>query len=414
MYSRIACSTTGETWLGICGRRLAWGSSPTGATEAVVRLLRGEDIDTVSRELGVTAATLATWRDEFLAGGQSALKSRPAHHRDAEMMRLRAKVGELMMDNEVLEYGIRRYEEELGRPPFVAAEVEGLAQTLGIERLSKSQVSVMAKSLDGMVDDFRNRPLDAGPYSYVWIDALTQRCREGGRVVNVCTAIATGVNAGGYREILGVDVFTAEDGAAWTSFLRGLVARGLSGVRLVISDDHLGLKQAIAAVLSGTGWQRCRVHLVRNLLTRVPKSAGTLVATLVRSIFAQPDHAAVWAQHTRMGEQLHERFPKAAALLADAGPDVLAFATFPREHWRQIWSNHPQERLNKEVRRRTDVVGIFPDRCTIVRLVGAVLDEQHDEWTVASRRYLSAESLKAAQAFSVEEKEVVPALAAAS
>jgi transposase-like protein len=292
--------------------------------------------------------------------------------------------------------------------------VEGLVQTLGIERLSKSQVSVMAKSLDGMVEDFRNRPLDAGPYTYVWIDALTQRCREGGRVVNVCTAIATGVNADGYREILGVDVFTAEDGAAWTSFLRGLVARGLAGVRLIISDDHLGLKQAIAAVLPGAGWQRCRVHFVRNLLTRVPKSAGTLVATLVRSIFAQPDHAAVWAQHARMVEQLEERFPEAAALLAEAGPDVLAFATFPREHWRQIWSNNPQERLNKEVRRRTDVVGIFPDRAAIVRLVGAVLAEQHDEWTVASRRYLSAESLKAAQAFVIEEKEVVPELAAAS
>ena len=292
--------------------------------------------------------------------------------------------------------------------------VEGLVQTLGIERLSKSQVSVMAKSLDGMVDEFRNRPLDAGPYTYVWIDALTQRCREGGRVVNVCTAIATGVNAEGYREILGVDVFTAEDGAAWTQFLRGLVARGLSGVRLVISDDHLGLKKAIGAVLPGAAWQRCRVHFVRNLLTRVPKSAGTLVATLVRSIFAQLDPQAVWAQHARMVEQLQERFPEAAALLAEAGPDILAFATFPREHWRQIWSNNPQERLNKEVRRRTDVVGIFPDRGAIVRLVGAVLAEQHDEWMVASRRYLGVESLKAAQVAVIEEQEVMPELAAAS
>src|ERR671923_1380397 len=292
--------------------------------------------------------------------------------------------------------------------------VEGLVQTLGIERLSRSQVSVMAKSLDGMVADFRNRPLDAGPYTYVWIDALSQRCREGGRVVNVSTAIATGVNADGYREILGVDVFTAEDGAAWTQFLRGLLARGLSGVRLVISDDHLGLKQAIDAVLPGSGWQRCRVHFVRNLLARVPKSAGTLVATLVRSIFAQPDQAAVWAQHARMVEQLEERFPDAAALLAEAAPDILAFATFPRDHWRQIWSNNPQERLNKEVRRRTDVVGIFPDRGAVIRLVGAVLAEQHDEWTVASRRYLSVESLKAAQALVVDEKEVVPELATAS
>src|SRR5919109_1841174 len=291
--------------------------------------------------------------------------------------------------------------------------VEGLVQTLGIQRLSKSQVSVMAKSLDGMVEDFRNRPLDAGPYTYIWIDALTQRCREGGRVVNVCTAIATGVNAEGYREILGVDVFTAEDGAAWTSFLRGLVARGLSGVRLVISDDHLGLKHAIAAVLPGAGWQRCRVHFVRNLLTRVPKSAQTLVATLVRSIFAQPDRDAVWAQQVRIVEQLQERFPEAASLLAEAAPDVLAFATFPREHWRQVWSNNPQERLNKEVRRRTDVVGIFPDRAAVVRLVGAVLAEQHDEWLVASRRYLSAESLKVAQTNVIDEKVVVAELAAA-
>jgi len=289
--------------------------------------------------------------------------------------------------------------------------VEGLVQTLGIAHLSKSQVSVMARTLDGMVEEFRNRPLDGGPYAYVWVDALSQRCRDGGRVVNVCTAIATGVNADGQREILGVEVFTTEDGAAWTSFLRGLVARGLSGVCLVISDNHLGLKKAIAAVLPGAGWQRCRVHFVRNLLTRVPKSAQTLVATLVRSIFAQPDQEAVWAQHGRIVEQLQERFPEAAALLAEAGPDVLAFATFPREHWRQVWSNNPQERLNREIRRRTDVVGIFPDRAAIVRLVGAVLAEQHDEWLVA-RRYLSAESLKAVQVV-IEPKEVVPELAAA-
>ena len=291
--------------------------------------------------------------------------------------------------------------------------VEGLVQTLGIQSLSKSQVSVMAKSLDGIVDEFRKRPLDAGPYTYVWVDALTQRCREGGRVVNVCTAIATGVNVDGHREILGVDVFTAEDGAAWTQFLRGLVARGLSGVLLVISDDHLGLKNAIAAVLPGAAWQRCRVHFVRNLLTRVPKSAGTLVATLVRSIFAQPEADAVWAQLNRMVEQLQEKFPAAAELLAEAGPDILAFSTFPREHWHQIWSNNPQERLNKEVRRRTDVVGIFPDRSAIVRLVGAVLAEQHDEWLVA-RRYLSAESLKLAQTVLTDKKEVVQELAAAS
>ena len=293
--------------------------------------------------------------------------------------------------------------------------VEGLVQTLGIHRLSKSQVSEMAKTLDEQVAAFRNRPLDSKHYTYVWVDALTQRCRENGRVVNVVTAIATSVNDDGRREILGVDVFTEEDGAAWTAFLRGLVARGLKGVSMVISDDHKGLKAAIAATLSGSAWQRCRVHFLRNLLTRVPKAAQDLVATFVRSIFAQPDYQAVWAQHGRIVEQLEERFADAAILLAEAGPDVLAFATFPKEHWRQIWSNNPQERLNREVRRRTDVVGIFPDRMAVIRLVGAVLAEQNDEWTVAQHRYLSVESLTKAQGAVIEKvKEVVPALAQAS
>jgi len=247
--------------------------------------------------------------------------------------------------------------------------VEGLVRSMGIEGISKSQVSEMARELDQMVEAFRSRPLDAGPYTYVWIDALSQRCREGGRVVNVSCAIATGVNADGHREIMGVDVFTSEDGASWTSFLHGLVARGLGGVKLVVSDDHLGLKQAIAAVLPGASWQRCRVHFLRNLLARVPKSAQTMVATLVRSIFDQVDANSVWVQHGRVVEQLQERFAEAAELLAEAGPDVLAFASFPHEHWRQIWSNNPQERLNKEVRRRTDVVGIFPNRAAIIRLL---------------------------------------------
>ena len=242
------------------------------------------------------------------------------------------------------------------------------------------------------VAEFRNRPLDAGPYTYVWLDALFHKVREGGRVVSVATVVATGVNADGHREILGVDVFSAEDGAGWTAFLRGLVARGLSGVALVISDAHEGLKNAIAAVLAGASWQRCRTHAMRNLLTRVPKSAQAMVATLVRTIFAQPDVTQVQAQFTRVVDQLESQFPAVAELLTDAEADLLAFATFPVEHWRQIWSNNPQERLNRELRRRTDVVGIFPNRAALIRLVGAVLAEQHDEWAVA-RRYMSAESL---------------------
>ena len=274
--------------------------------------------------------------------------------------------------------------------------VEGLVAQLGIESLSKSQVSEMAKSLDGEVEAFRSRPLDAGPYTYVSLDALTQKVREGGRIVNVAVVIATGVNADGHREILGLDVITSEDGAGWTAFLRSLVARGLTGVALVISDAHEGLKNAIEAVLPGSSWQRCRTHFMRNLLTRVPKVHQSLVATLVRSIFDQPDRDQVLAQHARIVEQLTERFPDAANMLIDAAGDLLAFAGFPKEHWRQIWSNNPQERLNKELRRRTDVVGIFPNRPAIIRLVGAVLAEQHDEWAVA-RRYMSSESLAKAR-----------------
>jgi putative transposase len=274
--------------------------------------------------------------------------------------------------------------------------VDDVVRAMGIDGISKSQVSELAKSLDVIVEAFRTRPLDAGPYTYVWVDALTQKVREGGRIVNVACVIATGVNAEGHREVLGVDVFTTEDGAGWTAFLRSLVARGLSGVQLVISDAHEGLKNAIAGVLPGASWQRCRTHFVRNLMTRVPKSAQAMVATLVRSIFEQPDADTTWAQHARVVEQLEERFADAAVMLTDAAPDVLAFTAFPKEHWRQIRSNNPQERLNKELRRRTDVVGIFPNRASMIRLVGAVLAEQHDEWAVA-RRYMSAESLTKAR-----------------
>lgn len=270
--------------------------------------------------------------------------------------------------------------------------VDGLVKTLGIDGISKSQVSAMAKSLDPIVEAFRDRPLDAGPYRYVWIDALVLKCREGGRIVNVALVCATGVNREGQREILGMDVVTREDGAAWTAFLRSLVARGLSGVELGISDAHEGLKDAIGAVLVGATWQRCRTHFMRNLLTRVRKSAQPMVATLVRTVFAQPDAESTWAQLQRVVQQLEERFPEAAHMLADAAHDVLAFTTFPKQHWRQIWSNNPQERLNKELRRRSDVVGIFPDRPAIVRLLGAVLAEQHDEWAV-TRHSMSLESL---------------------
>ncbi len=266
-------------------------------------------------------------------------------------------------------------------------KVEDLVQALGIEKLSKSQVSQLAKELDGVVKSFRERPL-AGSFTYLWLDALVMKCREGGRIVNVACLVGVGVNDDGRREILGLDVVTAEDGAGWLAFLRGLRARGLKGVKLVVSDAHPGLRDAIDSVLRGASWQRCRTHFVRNLLTRVPKAAHAIVATYVRTIFMQPDAESVRAQHARTVEQLRNRFPKAAALLEEAAEELLAFAAFPKEHWRQIWSNNPQERLNREIRRRTDVVGIFPNRDAIIRLVGAVLCEIHDDWAVV-RRYMT-------------------------
>jgi putative transposase len=297
--------------------------------------------------------------------------------------------------------------------------VDKLVKAMGIEGISRSQVSRMAKSLDEVVESFRSRPLDSGPYAYLWLDAQTQKVRESGRVVNVVTVQAIAVSSDGHREVLGMEVFTSEDGSGWTSFLRGLVARGLSGVKLVVSDAHQGLKDAIASCLPGASWQRCRAHFMRNLMSKVPKASQDLVATVVRSIYAQPDRKSVEAQHAAVVDQLEASFPEAAAMLEEAREDILAFATFPKEHWRQIWSNNPLERLNREIRRRTDVVGIFPNRASVVRLVGAVLSEQHDEWQVA-RRYMSAESIAKTRFALIDgekkdetDKEVMEALPAA-
>ena len=272
--------------------------------------------------------------------------------------------------------------------------VDDLVKAMGIEGISRSEVSRMAAELDAKVAEFRTRPLDGGPYKYLWIDGLTQKVREGGRVVNVTAVIATVANAEGRREIAGFDIVTTEDTAAWTEFLRGLVARGLSGVELVISDAHGGIKAAIATVLADASWQRCRTHFMANLASRVPKASWPMVATLVRSIFEQPDRETTWAQLGDVVERLASTgFADAAAFVLDAADDILAFAAFPVEHWPKIRSNNPQERLNKEIRRRTDVVGIFPNRAAVIRLVGAILAEQSDEWAI-TKRYMSVESLK--------------------
>ena len=225
-------------------------------------------------------------------------------------------------------------------------------------------------------------------------------------MVSQAVVIAIGVKASGEREVLGLDVGPSEDGAFWLQFLRGLVARGLKGVKLAISDAHQGLKGAIEAVLQGASWQRCRVHFIRNALALVPKTAASMVAATIRTVFVQPDAASAREQWQRVIDNLGPNFPRLAQLLEEAEDDVLAYLAFPLEHWRQIWSNNPLERVNREVKRRTDVVGIFPNPASVIRLVGMVLAEQHDEWQV-SRRYFSAESLA-----KLKEAQEAPPLAA--
>ncbi len=270
--------------------------------------------------------------------------------------------------------------------------MDKLVQSLGITGLSKSQVSEMAASLDEQVAAFRTRPLDAGPYTFVAADALTMKVREDGRVVNIAVMVATGVNADGHREILGIHTATTESGAGWLGFFQDLVARGLTGVALVTSDAHTGLVDAIGATLPGASWQRCRTHYAANLMAATPKSSWGWVKALLHSVYDQPDADAVNAQFDRVVDALTGKLPTVAAHLEAARADILAFTTFPKDVWRQIWSNNPNERLNREIRRRTDVVGIFPNREAVIRLVGAVLAEQHDEWT-EGRRYLGIELL---------------------
>jgi transposase-like protein len=269
--------------------------------------------------------------------------------------------------------------------------VDDLVKALGMDGISKSQVSRLCQALDAEVERFRHRPL-VEVYPYLWLDATFVKVRADGRVVSHAVVIAVGVTVSGQREIVGVDVGPSEDGAFWLAFLRALVARGLGGVRLVTSDAHEGLRQAIGAVLHGAGWQRCRVHFLRNALALVPKSVQHMVAATIRTVFVQPTAEAARTQWRHVADGFRPRFPRLAMLLDQAEADVLAYLAFPPAHWRQLWSTNPLERLNKEVKRRTDVVGIFPNPPAVLRLVGMLLAEQHDEWQVG-RRYFSAESL---------------------
>ena len=269
--------------------------------------------------------------------------------------------------------------------------VDDLVKALGLEGISKSQVSRICAELDAEVERFRSRPL-TDVYPYVWLDATFVKARVDGRVISQAVVIAVGVTGNGTREVVGVDIGPSEDGAFWLAFLRGLVARGLSGVQLVTSDAHEGLRQAIAAVLHGASWQRCRVHFLRNALALVPKAAQALVAATIRTVFAQPTAEAARQQWRQVIDGFQGRWPRLADLMAAAESDVLAYLAFPAPHWRQIWSTNPLERLNKELKRRTNVVGIFPNPAAAIRLMGALLAEQHDEWQIG-RRYFSTESM---------------------
>jgi len=271
-------------------------------------------------------------------------------------------------------------------------KVDDLVRALGIEGISRSEVSRICKVLDEEVKGFLTRPIE-GDHPYVWLDATFHKVREAGRVISVATVVAIGVDDQGQRHILGAQSGHAEDHQFWTSFLRQLIKRGLKGVRLVISDAHEGLRQAIAKVITGASWQRCRVHFMRNLLSVVPKGAQDTVAAVVRTIFAAADHDSAMTQLHEVAKMLQPKFPQAAELLEDAAEDVLAHMHFPREHRRRLHSTNPIERLHKEVKRRTRVVGIFPTRDSLMRMVGTLLAEQDDEWQVADRRYFSIGSM---------------------
>jgi len=273
-------------------------------------------------------------------------------------------------------------------------KVDDLVAALGIDAgVSKSQVSRICAELDQAVADFRERRLDHIEFPYVFLDATYVKAHDGAHVVSKAVIVATGVAADGNREVLGLSVGDSEDKTFWTAFLRQLRTRGLSGVRLVISDAHEGLKAAIDKVMLGAAWQRCRVHFLRNVLAKVPKASAEMVAAAIRTIFAQPDSASVADQLDAIAEKLGRQFPAVEAMLKDAAVDICAFAAFPQAHWKKIWSTNPLERVNKEIKRRTNVVGIFPNEAGVLRLAGSVLIEVHDEWQVSERRYLSESSM---------------------
>lgn len=281
--------------------------------------------------------------------------------------------------------------------------VDDLVRALGIEGISRSEVSRMCAALDAEVERFRGRPLADTAYPYLWLDATYLKVREAGRVVSMAALVAVGVATTGERRVLGLELSPGNDeGSAWPAFIRGLVGRGLHGVRLVVSDDHAGLVRAVHAELLGSGWQRCRVHFTRNAQDLVPRSARSMVASAIRSVFEQPDGVSAREQLDRVIDGMARPYPRVADLLTSAEPDLLAHFAFPETHRSRIRSTNPLERLNKEIKRRTGVVGIFPNRQSVIRLVGMILAEQDDEWQ-DGRCYFRPETMTAIDAVALEE-----------
>jgi putative transposase len=386
--------------------------SQSALSDLLAALRAGGDLDVVREALRlVLQALIDAEADQAIGAGRyERTQTRTTHRNGTRSRLLSTKAGDVELRIPKLREGSffpalleprRRIDRALLAVVMEAyvhgtstRKVDDLVKALGVDAgISRSEVSRICAELDGEVAAFRSRSLAHTSFPYVFLDATYLKARVDARVVSRAVVIATGVTADGSREVLGLDVGDSEDGAFWTAFLRSLKARGLAGVQLVISDAHTGLKGAISAVMAGAAWQRCRVHFLRNVLARVPKGSAEMVAAAIRTIFAQPTGVEVTEQLDKVAAMLASKFPQVATMLADAGEDLTAFTGFPVAHWRKLWSTNPLERLNKEVKRRTNVVGIFPNDAAVLRLAGAVLIEAHDEWQVAERRYLSEGSM---------------------
>jgi putative transposase len=386
--------------------------SQSALSDLLAALRAGGDLDVVREALRlVLQALIDAEADQAIGAGRyERTQTRTTHRNGTRSRLLSTKAGDVELRIPKLREGSffpalleprRRIDRALLAVVMEAyvhgtstRKVDDLVKALGVDAgISRSEVSRICAELDGEVAAFRSRSLAHTSFPYVFLDATYLKARVDARVVSRAVVIATGVTADGSREVLGLDVGDSEDGAFWTAFLRSLKARGLAGVQLVISDAHTGLKAALSAVMAGAAWQRCRVHFLRNVLARVPKGSAEMVAAAIRTIFAQPTGVEVTEQLDKVAAMLASKFPQVATMLADAGEDLTAFTGFPVAHWRKLWSTNPLERLNKEVKRRTNVVGIFPNDAAVLRLAGAVLIEAHDEWQVAERRYLSEGSM---------------------